>query len=175
MGVVTVLGDLDEQTEHGYVLLQAAAAEGALGDIAVAYRRAEELAEMHDKAVATLARVASDFVCLLSLAQGPDWTTSKDEDGNMVNIEERSPEQRVFTRRALAAWSAGDTDTFDALLGTVLADPRRRSGHVQDLFKLMVDQAEIHGHRAGRPFTVVRQLTKSILKEGLRKDDWNRS
>ncbi|MFB7669041.1 hypothetical protein ACFC1R_34880 [Kitasatospora sp. NPDC056138] len=119
--------------------------------------------------------MAADFVCRLSLLEGADWTTSKDADGNPVNIEERSPQKRVFTRRALAAWSAGDTETFDALLATALADPSRRHGHLQDLFQVLVDEAEEHGRCAGRPFAVVRQLTKSILKEGLKKEDWNRS
>ncbi|GGR46180.1 hypothetical protein [Streptomyces netropsis] len=169
-----MLEQVNEQTEQGYVLLQAAAAEGALGDIEAAYRRAETLAGLDDAAAAVLVRVASDFVCRLSLAQGPDWTTSKDDDGNQVNIEERSPEERVFTRRMMAAWSAGDTGTFQALLGSVCADPRRRRTHLQDLFRLAVDEAELHGSRAMRPFTVVRQMTNSILKEGLQRKDWNR-
>ncbi|MFI9311476.1 hypothetical protein [Streptomyces triculaminicus] len=169
-----MLEQVDEQTEQGYVLLQAAVAEGALGDVEAAYRRAETLAGLGDEAAVVLVRVASDFVCRLSLAQGPDWTTSTDEDGNQVNIEESSPEERVFTRRMMAARSAGDAETFEALLGSVCADPRRRRTHLQDLFRLTVDEAELHGQRARRPFTVVRQMTNSILKEGLRQEDWNR-
>ncbi|MFI5945574.1 hypothetical protein ACIBCB_35755 [Streptomyces uncialis] len=160
--------------EHGYVLLQAAVAEGALGDIPTAYRRAEALAALDTEALTTLARVAADFVCRLSLASGPDWTTTKDENGNPVNIEDRSPERRVFSRRMMAAWSAKDTDTFDALLHAACADGQRRRSHLADLFQLTIDEAELHGKRAGRPFTVVRQMNNSILKEGLRKEDWNR-
>ncbi|WP_438453099.1 hypothetical protein [Streptomyces asiaticus] len=167
--------ELNEQVERGYVLLQAAVAEGALGDIPAAYRRARELAEMDSEALVTLARVASDFVCRMSLASGPDWTTSTDESGNPVNIEDRSPERRVFTRRMMAAWSAGDTDTFDALLNAACAEQQRRRSYLGDLFQLTIDEAELHGQRAGRPFVVVRQLTKSILKEGLKKADWNSS
>ncbi|MGA5824163.1 hypothetical protein ACPC54_40745 [Kitasatospora sp. NPDC094028] len=171
---MTVPMDPDErQTAHGYLLLQAAVAEGALGDIPVAYRRAEELADLGDTAVATLARIASDFVCRWSLLQGADWTTSKDADGNHVNIEEHSPERRVFTRRLLAAWSVGDADTFEALLATVCADPTRRASHLQDLFQVMIDEAEMHGKRAGQPFSIVRQLNKSVLKEGFKKGTWN--
>lgn len=106
---------------------------------------------------------------------GPDWTASTDESGNPVNIEDRSPERRVFTRRMMAAWSAGDTDTFDALLNAACAEQERRRSYLGDLFQLTVDETELHGQRAGRPFVVVRQLTKSILKEGLKKADWNSS
>ncbi|MFE7246160.1 hypothetical protein [Streptomyces sp. NPDC057580] len=170
-----MLEKLNEQTEHGYVLLQAAAAEGALGDIEAAYRRADALAALGTGPLTKLARVASDFVCRMSLASGPVWTTSHDDEGNHVNIEDHSPEQRVFTRRMMAAWSAGDTATFEALLNGACADPQRRQPYLRDLFQLTVDEAEVHGRRAGRPFTVVRQMNKSILKEGLQKDDWNRS
>lgn len=169
-----VLEKLNEQVEQGYVLLQAAVAEGALGDVSAAYRRAQALAEMDGEALVTLARVASDFVCRLSLAVGSDWTTSSDEGGNLVNIEDRSPERRVFTRRVMAAWSAGDVDSFDALLSAACADEQRRHSHLGDLFQLTVDQAEMHGQRAARPFTVVRQMNNSILKEGLKKADWNK-
>ncbi|MGD9482850.1 hypothetical protein WDH52_06245 [Streptomyces sp. TRM70308] len=166
--------ELNEQVEQGYVLLQAAVAEGALGDVPTAYRRTEILAEMDSEALVTLARVASDFVCRLSLAVGADWTTSSDESGNPVNIEDRSPVQRVFTRRLMAAWSAGDDETFAALLGAACTDERRRRSYLSDLFQLTVDEAEMHGQRAARPFTVVRQLNNSILKEGLKKADWNK-
>lgn len=164
----------DKQTAHGYVLLQAATAEGALGDIPTAYRRAKELAGLGDPAATTLVRIACDLVCRLSLRQGADWTTSKDDDGNPVPIEERSPKQRVFTRRLMAAWSLGDTGMFDALLSTALTDPRLRAGHLQDVFRFLADQAEMHGKRASQPFTVVRQLNRSILKEGFKRADWNR-
>ncbi|MGW3303989.1 hypothetical protein [Streptomyces rubiginosohelvolus] len=164
----------DERVERGYVLLQAATAEGALGDIPTAYRRADELAALGTDALTILARVAADFVCRLSLASGPDWTTSKDDNGNLVNIEDRSPERRVFTRRMMAAWSVQDTETFSALLDAACADGQRRDSHLADLFRLTIDEAELHGRRAGRPFSVVRQMNKSILKEGLGKEDWNR-
>ncbi|WP_103529057.1 hypothetical protein [Streptomyces sp. SM12] len=169
-----VLEKLNEQVEQGYLLLQAAVAEGALGDVPAAYGRARALSEMDSEALVTLARVASDFVCRLSLAVGADWTTSSDEDGNQVNIEDRSPERRVFTRRTMAAWSAGDIDTFDALLSAACADGQRRRTYLGDLFQLTVDHAEMHGQRAARPFTVVRQLNNSILKEGLKEADWHK-
>lgn len=163
----------DEDIERGYVLLQAAVAEGALGDVKAADLRAEELAAIDGPAVLVLARVAADFVCRMSLAQGADWTTSRDVDGNMVNIEDRSPGPRVFTRRVLAAWSVGDTDTFDALLAAAYADPHQRRPHLEDLFGQVADKAAFLGDRFGRSFTVVRQMTKSILKEGLQRADWN--
>ncbi|MFD5098919.1 hypothetical protein [Streptomyces albidochromogenes] len=108
----------------------------------------------------------------MSLASGPAWTTSQDDEGNHVKIEDRSPEQRVFTRRMMAAWSADDTATFEALFNAACDDPQRRRLYLRDLFQLTVDEAEIHGRRAGRLVTVVRQMNKSILKEGLQKDDW---
>lgn len=170
----TVWEKPDERVERGYVLLQAAIAEGALGDIPTAYRRADELAALDTEALTILARVAADFVCRLSLASGPDRTTSKDDNGNPVNIEDRSPERRVFTRRMMAAWSVKDTETFSALLHAACADGQRRHSHLADLFRLTIDEAELHGTRAGRPFSVVRQMNKSILKEGLGEEDWNR-
>ncbi|MFB7633213.1 hypothetical protein ACFC0M_20070 [Streptomyces sp. NPDC056149] len=169
-----MLERLNEQVERGYVLLQAGVAEGALGEIPAAYRRAQDLAQLDNAALATLARVASDFVCRLGLASGADWTTSTDASGNSANLEGRSPQQRVFTRRMMAAWSSGDTDSFDALLSAACTEhPQRRRSYLEGLFQLAIDEADMHGQRMARPFTVVGQLTHSILEVGLKTADGN--
>jgi hypothetical protein len=166
-------GPHDAAIERGFVLLQAAAAEAALGDLQNADLRAEELSWMDGAALALLARVAADFVSRLSLTTGAEWTSSTDESGELVNIEDRSPADRVFTRRILAAWSAKDVDTFDALLAAAGTDPDRRRAHLRDLFRLTADEAHMHGQRAASPCVVVMQMTKSIRKEGQQVADWN--
>ncbi len=155
----------------GYVLLQAAVAEGALGDVPTAYSRAQVLAEMDSEALVTLARVASDFVCRLSLAIGSDWTTSSDDDGNPVDIEDRSPERRVFTRRMMAAWSPGDVETFDALLNAACADEQRRRAYLGDLFQLTSRDART----ARRPPLHRRAAAEQLDPERrVKKADWNK-
>jgi hypothetical protein len=157
---------LSPELERGFVLLQAAVAEGALGDLDTADRRLDDLVELSTPTLLTLARVAADFVCGRSLTVGAEWTASTDDAGQMVAIEDRSPAPRVWSRRLLAAWSAPDPDIVDALFAAVAGDRNRCRTHVRDLLALTVDQAEVLAQRAASPYVVLYQLTRSVRRVG---------
>lgn len=160
--------------ERGYVVLQAVVAEAALGDITTAYRRLDDLLDADDNTLLILVRVCVDFVTRMSLSQGYEWTNVTDDDGTPMAIEQRCEPRRVSSLRMLAAWSAGDGDSFEALFLAACVDPDRRREYLRDVFEVTVDKAEILAEQAGNPRTIVAQLCRSILKEGVGSENWNR-
>jgi hypothetical protein len=165
-----VTTDSFKPIERAYLLLQAAIAEGALSDISTAYSRVDPLLSLSDDDLLTLVKVCSDFIARTSLRQGHEWTAHPES-----NIEDRSPPERVFTRRILAAWPVDDPDpdTVEALVRAACADPEQRVTYLTDMFRWTVDWSEMTAERAGNPRTLVWQFTKSIRKEGLRSPTWN--
>lgn len=161
------------EAHHGFVLLQAALAEAVLDDVQLADRRADRLSELDPAALAVLVRVASDYICRMSLSVGADWTTAKDEGGEPTNIEDHSPAPRIWSRRLMAAWSIKDTNTYNALLNAgINGDRDQREAFARDLFGLLIDQAVTHARRAyDRPHIVVTQLTRSIRRIGLGQEN----
>ncbi|MFG1879560.1 hypothetical protein ACGFIV_32480 [Sphaerisporangium sp. NPDC049003] len=155
-----------QAVQRGLVLLQAAVAEAVLGDHVIVSARVKAMLEFDDTALFGLAKVAADFITRMSLVTPEEWTYREHDDGTQANIEDHSPPARVLTFRLLAAWSAGDTDTFAALFHAAAADLHRRGEHLRDLFDYTMEQAHRLGANAGNPHTVVRQMCQSIATKG---------
>lgn len=149
--------------ERGYVLLQAAVAEGALGDIQTAYGRIGELLDLDDAALLVMARVCAEFIGRISPWGPQEWTRVLTDAGDQVNLDQVTEARRVSSLRMLAAYGAGDEAMFDALFHAA-ADPERRRMFVGDLFELTIDRAEMSAESAGNPRTVVRQLCEAISR-----------
>jgi len=120
------VGLIASPVERGYVLLQAAVAEGALGDIPAAYSRIGELLDLDDDALLTLARVAADFVGKVSPWSSTEWTRVLTDAGDQVNLDQVTEARRVSSLRLLSAYGAGDEAMFEALFRAACADPDRR-------------------------------------------------
>lgn len=165
---------LSRDTKHGFAVLQAVVAEASLDDTVTAELRARALAEIDPQSVSVLARVVVDFMCRMALWTGAEWTSRTDSTGELVNLEDHTTAERVFTLRTLAAWSAGDRDTYDALVAATLtgADPHQRAAFFGDLLRFLIDRTAQLGRRADLPYTLTLQLTRSIRKEGLQMENW---
>ncbi|NEA52668.1 hypothetical protein G3I60_00370 [Streptomyces sp. SID13666] len=145
--------------QRGDVLLQAAVAEAAPGESAMARGRVDLLLELDDDTLFTLTKVAVTFLMRIHRAEGQERTALPD-DGTGPNDSARS-----YTIGLLNAWSAREGSTVKSLFATAAADPHRREEILRDPFDFAIERAlELATKHVG-PHTLVRQLCKSIARE----------